>query len=76
MIAALTGMEVSNASLYDGASGLAEACLMAVRSHQSPTARRILLPRTLNPTYARVARAIARNQGLEFEPVDYERRGG
>src|ERR1700723_4700682 len=76
MIAALTGMEVSNASLYDGASGLAEACLMAVRSHRSPPSRRILLPRTVNPTYARVARAIARNQGLEFEPVDYERRGG
>jgi glycine dehydrogenase subunit 1 len=76
MIAALTGMEVSNASLYDGASGLAEACLMAVRSHRSPTSRRILLPRTVNPTYARVARAIARNQGLEFEPVDYDRRGG
>jgi glycine dehydrogenase subunit 1 len=76
MIAALTGMEVSNASLYDGASGLAEACLMAVRSHRSPSSRRILLPRTVNPTYARVARAIARNQGLEFEPVDYDRRGG
>jgi glycine dehydrogenase subunit 1 len=76
MIAALTGMEVSNASLYDGASGLAEACLMAVRSHRSTTSRRILLPRTVNPTYAQVARAIARNQGLEFEPVDYDRRGG
>ena len=76
MIAALTGMEVSNASLYDGASGLAEACLMAVRSHRSSTSRRILLPRTVNPTYARVARAIARNQGLEFEPVDYDRGGG
>ena len=63
MIAALTGMEVSNASLYDGASGLAEACLMAVRSHRSPTARRILLPRTVNPTYARVARAIASQSG-------------
>jgi glycine dehydrogenase subunit 1 len=76
MIAALTGMEVSNASLYDGASGLAEACLMAVRSHRSSTSRRILLPRTVNPTYGRVARTIARNQGLEFEPVDYDRRGG
>jgi glycine dehydrogenase subunit 1 len=76
MIAALTGMEVSNASLYDGASGLAEACLMAVRSHRWPASPRILLPRTVNPTYARVARAIARNQGLEFEPVDYDRRSG
>jgi glycine dehydrogenase subunit 1 len=76
MIAALTGMEVSNASLYDGASGLAEACLMAVRLQRSPTARRVLLPRAVNPTYARVARAIASNQGLEFEPVDYDPRGG
>ena len=76
MIAALTGMEVSNASLYDGASGLAEACLMAVRLHRSPTSRRVLLPRAVNPTYARVARAIACNQGLEFEPVDYDRRDG
>jgi glycine dehydrogenase subunit 1 len=76
MIAALTGMEVSNASLYDGASGLAEACLMAVRSHRSPTSRRILLPRAVSPTYAQVARTITRNQGLEFVPVDYERRDG
>src|ERR1700735_3712067 len=76
MITALTGMEVSNASLYDGASGLAEACLMAVRSHRSAGSRRILLPRAVNPTYARVARTIARNQGLEFEPVNYDPRGG
>ncbi len=76
MIAALTGMEVSNASLYDGASALAEACLMAVRTHRSSTSRRILLPRTVNPTYARVASAITRNQGLEFELLDFDRRGG
>jgi glycine dehydrogenase subunit 1 len=76
MIAALTGMEASNASLYDGASALAEACLMAVRSHRSSTSRRILLPRTVNPTYARVASAITRNQGLEFETVDFDRGGG
>src|ERR1700679_1463714 len=51
MICALTGMEVSNASLYDGASALAEACLMAVRSNRAANSRRILLPRAVNPIY-------------------------
>jgi glycine dehydrogenase subunit 1 len=76
MICALTGMEVSNASLYDGASALAEACLMAVRANRASNARRILLPRSVNPTYCQVARAIARNQNIEFEAVDFERREG
>jgi glycine dehydrogenase subunit 1 len=54
MMCALTGMEVSNASLYDGASALAEACLMAVRSNRHSTSRRVLMPRTVNPTYAQL----------------------
>jgi glycine dehydrogenase subunit 1 len=76
MICALTGMEVSNASLYDGASALAEACLMAVRSNRASNSRRILMPRALNPTYAQVARSIAGNQDVQFETVDFDRSTG
>jgi glycine dehydrogenase subunit 1 len=76
MMCALTGMEVSNASLYDGASALAEACLMAVRANRAANSRRILLPRALNPTYAQVAQAIAGNQGIVFETVDFDRSAG
>ena len=71
MICALTGMQVSNASLYDGASALAEACLMAVRANRASSSRRILIPRAVNPTYGQVARSIAGNQDLVFEAVDY-----
>jgi glycine dehydrogenase subunit 1 len=76
MICALTGMEVSNASLYDGASSLAEACLMAVRANRASSSRRILMPRAVNPTYAQVAQSIAGNQGLVFETVDFDRAAG
>ncbi len=76
MICALTGMEVSNASLYDGASALAEACLMAVRANRAASSRRILVPRAVNPTYAQVAKSIAGNQGIVFETVDFDRTAG
>jgi glycine dehydrogenase subunit 1 len=76
MICALTGMEVSNASLYDGASALAEACLMAVRANRAANSRRILVPRTVNPTYANVAKSITENQGVMFESVDFDRSAG
>jgi glycine dehydrogenase subunit 1 len=76
MIASLTGMQVSNASLYDGASALAEACLMAVRAHRKSKSARILLPTTLNPTYRKVARAIAGMQGFTFEELPYDAGSG
>lgn len=72
MIAALTGMDVSNASLYDGASALAEACLMAVRAHRRSQSARILMPKTVNPTWRRVARAITEGQGLAIEELPYD----
>jgi glycine cleavage system P protein (glycine dehydrogenase) subunit 1 len=76
MMCALTGMEVSNASLYDGASALAEACLMAVRANRSSTSRRILMPRAVNTIYAQVAAAIAGNQDITFQSIDYDRASG
>src|SRR6202011_579235 len=76
MMTAWTGMEVSNASLYDGASALAEACLMAIRANRGRDSGRILLPRAVNPTYAHVARTLAGNQDVEVEPVAFDRGEG
>ena len=67
MMTALTGMQVSNASLYDGATAVAEACLMAVRAHRRSRSSRILLSRGVHPHYRAVARATAGNQGLVLE---------
>ena len=71
MMASLTGLEVSNASLYDGASGVGEACLMAVRANRRSRSQRILVPATVNPHYRRTAAAVAGNQGLVFEELPY-----
>ena len=76
MIANLTAMPVANASLYDGASALAEACLMAVRCDRRPAATRILIPRNVHPTYRACARAIAGLQGLRFEEVSLDPQSG
>ena len=71
MIAGLTAMDVSNASVYDGGSALAEAILMAVRANKTSKSRRILCSGALNPRYLSAARNIVRNQGIEIELVDY-----
>jgi glycine dehydrogenase subunit 1 len=74
MMTALTALDVTNASLYDGASALAEAVLMAVRAHKS--SRRVLLPRTVHPAYRKVVRTITRNQGIELVELPYDQRLG
>lgn len=71
MMASLTGMDVSNASVYDGASAMGEACLMAVRANRKSRSQRILVPTTVHPHYRRTAAAIAGNQGLVFEELPY-----
>lgn len=76
MMTGLTAMEVSNASLYDGASALAEAVLMAVRANRKARSRRVFMPRTVHPVYRQVVRAIVANQGIVLEELDYDRQGG
>ena len=76
MMSSLTGLEVSNASLYDGATALAEAALMAVRANRKSKSAKILLAGAVNPTYVRVAEAIAGNQGLTFEPLGLDAATG
>ena len=65
MICELTNMEVANASMYDGASALAEAVLMSVRLNNRT---RILLPRSLHPFYRQVVSTYVR--GIDLELVD------
>lgn len=76
MIASLTAMPVANASVYDGASAMAEASLMAVRANRKSKAQRILVPTTVHPHYRRVASATAGNQGLRFEEIPYSQGEG
>src|ERR1700685_4393853 len=76
MMASLTGMQVSNASLYDGATAVAEACLMAVRANRRSKAARILLPQSLHPHYRAVTLNTELTQGLIFDTVPYVRDAG
>ena len=64
LICLLTGMDVSNGGMYDGATALAEAALMACRV----TGRhRVAVLDTVNPTYRQVLATYARGQGI---PID------
>ncbi|MEW8032595.1 MAG: aminomethyl-transferring glycine dehydrogenase subunit GcvPA [Candidatus Thiodiazotropha endolucinida] len=76
MMTAITVMDVSNASLYDGASALAEAVLMAVRANRKSKSKRILVPHNLHPAYRKVTRTIVRNQQIELVEVAYNSESG
>ena len=72
MITALTGMDVSNASVYDGGSALGEAVLMAVRanrthpSHRTGGSRGVVVAGACHPHYVDTVANITRNQGIEL----------
>ena len=67
MICGLTGMEISNASLYDGASAVAEACSMAVAATGK---NKILLSSMLNPAYIELVKIYFKYKNIEIEYLE------
>ena len=74
MMTRLTGMDVSNASLYDGATALAEAVLMAERCAKKGP-RRVLVPRSVHPAYRKTLHTIVALQNIEVVEFDFCREG-
>ena len=70
MVCELSGMDVSNASMYDGASALAESALMAVRIARKRN--KILIDGGINPTYIKVVQTYLSFRDIEFEVIDVE----
>lgn len=76
MMASLMAMDVSNASLYDGASGLAEAVLMAVRANRKSKSGKILIAGSLHPVYRKVVATLTRQQGIELLEIPFDKETG
>ena len=67
LICELTGMDISNAGMYDGATASAEAILMAVRKTKKNKA---IIAGTLNPKYLAVIKAYTEGIGVKLEIID------
>ena len=72
MICELTGMEIANASMYDGSTGAAEAIMMAVRVTGRNAA---VIARTVHPEYREVIGTYATHQEIPLSEVGYASNG-
>ena len=72
MICELTGMDIANASMYDGSTGAAEAVMMAVRVTGRSGA---VIARTVHPEYREVLGTYAQHQGIPVTEVSYSSNG-
>ena len=73
MICELTGMEVANASMYDGSTGSAEAVMMAVRLTGRGSA---IVAKTVHPEYREVIRTYAKHQGMPISEAAFSMESG
>jgi glycine dehydrogenase subunit 1 len=73
MVCQLTGMDVANASMYDGSTAVPEAAMMAVRA----TGRnRALVSRVVHPEYREVLKTYAKHQGMPVAEFEYDAETG
>jgi glycine dehydrogenase subunit 1 len=72
MVCQLTGMEVANASMYDGSSAVPEAAMMAVRVTRR---NKILIARTVHPEYREVLHTYTQHQGIPVAELAYAKNG-
>jgi len=72
MISELTGMDLANASMYDGSTGAAEAVMMAVRVTGKSGA---VIARSLHPEYREVLNTYATHQGIPLKTVAFTESG-
>lgn len=70
MMATLTGMEVSNASMYDGCTATAEAMMMAIANAKKKN--KVLISDTMNPIVTRVVETYAKFHGVVVEHIAAE----
>ncbi len=69
MMTRLTGTDVSNASMYDGATALAEAVLMAERCRRKG-AQRVLVPMSVHPAYRKTLHTVVASQNIEVVELE------
>ncbi|PWT92884.1 MAG: glycine dehydrogenase, partial [Acidobacteria bacterium] len=72
-ICQITGMDVSNASMYDGASSAAEAVLMARRA--LPGRKKVLVSRAVHPNYRKVIETYTENLPVEIVEIGSNDKG-
>jgi glycine dehydrogenase subunit 1 len=72
MVCQLTGMEVANASMYDGSSAVPEAAMMAVRVTRRD---KVLIAKTVHPEYRQVLATYTKHQGIPVEEIAYTKDG-
>ncbi|HEV3468808.1 MAG TPA: aminomethyl-transferring glycine dehydrogenase subunit GcvPA [Pyrinomonadaceae bacterium] len=73
LVCQLTGMDVANASMYDGSTAMAEAVLMAERVTRR---KRVLVSGAVHPEYLKVAETYVAHAGVELQQLPFEEESG